>query len=558
MTYTPSNAKLRLNAQRGLTHAYGTLAQTVSGVMGSNTLTASATLATAAIRTGSVINVGASNDPYTVASVVTTTITTVEPLTTTYIALTALKVDAVETWAGNEGFGSSATQATAANRPAYIPSVTDAAARVGIEFTAAAKALPLTNTAIDNIFAGGGTVSFVIGANDAGGGSAGRVMEKVDGGGTAAWNIVTTTASGGFYRILFNQVTSGTAGAWTTGSVVALTIPQIVTLTYNSTTPTVAPVIRVVGLDVPITETATPTGTAVSDAGGALTIGNRAAGDRGLNGRLFELYMWGTIRNNWDLTKLDKYWANKYAITLFDNSAQFYGARAYDVSFPAAGTRPLILNLHGGGGDADTFETQLQYGTLVGDVAVLVFPTATKNVNGTNTWNSGGAQTFNEAPDSEYLVNLINHVTAEALSRGITVSDVYVVGHSNGGMMAYRLVIEHPEVFAGVFAISADVMIDNPNTFTGKLKHIHGENDANVPLAGGVGSGGIYYTPVIATVQEFTLVNGGTGVTSGSDLTDDFITLAGAEHIMSSLGTVLAAVPYETTFAELILDFITA
>ncbi len=139
----------------------------------------------------------------------------------------------------------------------------------------------------------------------------------------------------------------------------------------------------------------------------------------------------------------------------------------------------------------------------------------------------------------------------------MTVTEVIGVGHSNGGMMLYRLAIDHPDLLAGIFAMSADVMIPNPNTYTGRIKQIHGEDDGNVPLAGGYGVNGIYYTPVIPTVQQFTLVNGNYGVTASASLDTAFTTLPSpATHAVSSLKTALALSPYLTTLQEVIFNFV--
>lgn len=224
-----------------------------------------------------------------------------------------------------------------------------------------------------------------------------------------------------------------------------------------------------------------------------------------------------------------------------------YSGRSYYSTFPTGiSSAKMVVNLHGGGGSGAAFATQIQYGTTsIGNEAVLVFPTATNNAYGVKTWNSGGAQSFNTANDVTYLRNLIAHVKADALSRGITITDVILVGYSNGGMMSYRLIIEHPTEFAGVFAISADVMVDNPDTFTGKIEHWHGENDENVPLAGGEGVNGIYYTPVEDTVQGFTNASVSFNVIPSP-----------AAHTISSMASVLSTSPYNTTFAQLVSDFI--
>lgn len=558
MACIPQDYKLRLSSRNELTHAYATLAQTVTGTIATHTLTASSTLATASLVIGSIIRVTASNHEYTVQNVSGTVITTVEALSQSY-AGSSLKIDIVDQWNALDGYGNVATQATSTKRPAYVPGIVNG--NDAVEFNASTKALTLaTNTQTDNIFANGGTFLFIAGVDSDGGGTLGRIIEKTTSGGVAAWNIVTTTSAGGFYKILFNVVTSGTAGAWLTGSAVALTEPQIVSISYNSSTPTVPPVIRVQGYELPaITETSTPTGTVLNDAGGVYTIGNRIAADRGLDGRLMEVFAYKRVLSTWELGNIESYFANLYGYELYDNPVKYYGAREFTITKPSVvAAVPLLILLHGGGGSASTFIQQLQIGPVMGESAVLAFLTATKNNDGFRTWNSGGAQTFNNAPDSTYIANLVNHIATKVYPDYVDLDQVYLVGHSNGGMMSYRMAIEHPELFAGVFAMSADVMVTNPNTYTGRIMHYHGAEDTNVPLTGGVGSGGITYTPPLATVQLFTNANNGTGVVFSEDgLTGDFFILPSpAEHSVASLKTALTLAPYSTTLPDVIYNFI--
>ncbi len=540
-----------------MTHAYATLSQTVSGLINTDTLTASATLATAAILPGSKIHLTVSDHEYTVLTKSGVTLTVTPNLTQAYVA-SSLKIDVNQTQIGNEGYGSSATQATAGNRPALIPAYFNG--RDSLAFTMATKALTITNySQSDNIFATGGTYTTVIAPVSDGASQLGRIIEKVDGSGNSAWNLIVGSLAGGYVKVQFNRVTSGTIGTWTTtAAVVQINVPQIVTITYNDADPTTAPVIRVQGKVVAVSVTSAPTGTPISDAGGAYTIGNRAAGDRGFEGYHMIHRMWKRVLSNFEHSRQERYLALEWGTTLALVASRTYGARSYDISYPSApATVPLLICLHGGGGDASTFETQLQLGALFGETAAYIFLTATANNGGTNTWNSGGSQTFNNAPDSDYIYNLTNHVRNWLTSQGFTISEVILVGHSNGAMMAYRLAIEYPSTYSRVMAFSGDVMVSNPNTYTGKIKHVHGNDDANVPLVGGVGIGGIYYDPPQACVQQFTHVNGGNGVTAGSSLSNDFTILPSpAAHALSTTATALALAPYSTTIAQVIYNFV--
>jgi polyhydroxybutyrate depolymerase len=72
---------------------------------------------------------------------------------------------------------------------------------------------------------------------------------------------------------------------------------------------------------------------------------------------------------------------------------------------------------------------------------------------------------------------------------------LYVVGHSNGGMLAYRIAAERPEVVAAVAAVSATIggipAADEPEWTIPRPSHpvpvlaLHGRADASVPYEGG-------------------------------------------------------------------------
>jgi polyhydroxybutyrate depolymerase len=120
---------------------------------------------------------------------------------------------------------------------------------------------------------------------------------------------------------------------------------------------------------------------------------------------------------------------------------------------------PLLFVLHPSGGDGlgmrqysnyEFDELADRYGFLV------VYPDGFDN-----TWNDcRGGSPFSskrlKIDDSGFIKTLLNHeVTAHALDS----KRVFAAGWSNGGQLAYRLALEHPEDFAGVAAISASVPV---------------------------------------------------------------------------------------------------
>ena len=69
---------------------------------------------------------------------------------------------------------------------------------------------------------------------------------------------------------------------------------------------------------------------------------------------------------------------------------------------------------------------------------------------------------------------------------------VFAAGHSNGGILAYRLACEAADVFAaiGVQSSSLEMSTCQPSRPVSAI-HIHGTADRNVPLRGGKGPNGI-------------------------------------------------------------------
>lgn len=101
-----------------ITKAYQNLAATGSGTSGSTVITAAST-ETNLVQAGEKIRIGGT-DIYTVASVSTVTINTIETLTANYVAQ-PLALDRVSQWNDKSGLGNNVTQGTALNQPVYNP-----------------------------------------------------------------------------------------------------------------------------------------------------------------------------------------------------------------------------------------------------------------------------------------------------------------------------------------------------------------------------------------------------------------------------------------------------
>ncbi len=186
-----------------------------------------------------------------------------------------------------------------------------------------------------------------------------------------------------------------------------------------------------------------------------------------------------------------------------------FNGRTYRCTTPNFEERayPLALCLHGGGGSGFTFSEQMDINNTIGEDCIIVYPTATVNQDGFTAWNSGGP--FNPLVDDVAYLNSL--LAAMIDTERVDTSRIYLFGHSNGGMMCYRLICEQPTRYAGMFSMSGDLLSDipNPDTFTGKYKETHGTLDQNVPINGGYGVDSFYhidYADLYTVVPSFTNV----------------------------------------------------
>ena len=171
--------------------------------------------------------------------------------------------------------------------------------------------------------------------------------------------------------------------------------------------------------------------------------------------------------------------------------------RQYDVHVPRSygGDRlaPLIVALHGGGGDAEIMSNDEYYGLITKSEAagfVIAFPNGFSRFGGLfATWNAGkccGRARDNNIDDVGFIKTVIKSVSSEA---NIDSHRVFAIGMSNGGMMAYRLACDAPEVFRGIMSVAGT---DNTNACRPSqpvaILHIHARDDDKVLFNGGAGN----------------------------------------------------------------------
>ncbi|MGE0315330.1 MAG: PHB depolymerase family esterase [Lautropia sp.] len=191
--------------------------------------------------------------------------------------------------------------------------------------------------------------------------------------------------------------------------------------------------------------------------------------------------------------------------------------RRYVLNLPpgheAMGKVPLVIAMHGGGGSAAQFEE----GSLLTRKAdasgfAVAYPEGTaRTAIGLKTWNAGGccgSAVAQQVDDVKFIEAMIDDIAA---NWPIDLRRVHATGHSNGGMMAYRLACDLSTKIASIAPNAAALVHATcaPSRPVAVL-HMHSRRDRNVPVAGGKGVGisGVSYPSLDATIGTWVRLDG--------------------------------------------------
>jgi len=157
---------------------------------------------------------------------------------------------------------------------------------------------------------------------------------------------------------------------------------------------------------------------------------------------------------------------------------------------------PLVLVLHGAGGSADTFKGRVQFEVSGVKAVKKEFITAYPNgceigendslvCNGGN-WNG---QSVEKRGVSERCgvkdIDFIDEVIEDIRLR-YPLTQIFAFGHSKGGIFAYTLACDRPQVFSAI-GVTASTLTDATCTppVGVSIFHVHNLQDANIPFNGG-------------------------------------------------------------------------
>lgn len=203
----------------------------------------------------------------------------------------------------------------------------------------------------------------------------------------------------------------------------------------------------------------------------------------------------------------------RVAVGISHGSLEFEGQRRTYRLFIPSGTSggqklPLVVGLHGGLGSGDQFAENSRFEKLAEtEKFVAVFPDGIGR-----TWNGGnccGGAVRQDIDDTGFLAALIERLASELpVDRG----RVFMAGHSNGGMMAFRFGCEQPELVLGVAPVAGSLELPLCES-DGKtnLLAIHGDADQSHPIEGGSGPrsiAGVDFVSMADSMAHWTRAKG--------------------------------------------------
>lgn len=290
-----SGLKLWLDASdfNTLILSYNTITETISGTIGNNILTATATVA-AKIFAGNKIKVGPT-DIYTVSSVSTTIITTLETLTATYPTLTSISVGHASQWSDKSGQGSHATQGTSTAQPKYVGNSLGGKSVLAFD-GGDTLALPSTLYSIPN----GASTLFAVAKRDTEAATSTRIISMNQGAGTFGYYL-NFSATVGTVEYL-NNTALNVASTGNTN-----TNYQIITALRSGITQSIS-----INNNTPTTNT---NGAGVSGIDRAYIASNNNT-DRFLIGAIAEILIYNRALSNAEMARINRYLSTKWVTTI--------------------------------------------------------------------------------------------------------------------------------------------------------------------------------------------------------------------------------------------------
>ena len=233
--------------------------------------------------------------------------------------------------------------------------------------------------------------------------------------------------------------------------------------------------------------------------------------------------------------------------------------RAYHLYVPSGAitaTLPLLVALHGAPGNEKQFEWTSRFDGIAEANNFLVVYTdgVGTGPNGAvnRIWKGGSCCGVASRTDVDDVAFIAQLVVSLQQAYHIDPHRLVAAGHSNGGILAYRLACQISNVFAGIgFQWTSLEFAPCTPAQPVSLLHIHGTADQNIPIGGRVGQigvSGVAFNPLLDGVHTIATADGcGTSPVDTTDAANadlslslwhscsdgtavEFIKVAGAPH----------------------------
>lgn len=215
----------------------------------------------------------------------------------------------------------------------------------------------------------------------------------------------------------------------------------------------------------------------------------------------------------------------------------------YDPGTPA----PVVMLLHGFGQNGANQDAYMQFSALADEFGFLyLYPDGTVGsitepiVFSSSFWNATDqcCDFANTGVDDSGYLRAVLDETQTLFN--VDTTRVFVIGHSNGGFMAYRMACDHADLIAGIVSLAGATYFTPGDCTPSEPVHIlqiHGTLD-DTSLYSGDSPNGVPYPGAVASVETWATYDGCSlvGDTSPPPLDLDAI-LAGDETTVTRYAT---------------------
>lgn len=206
-------------------------------------------------------------------------------------------------------------------------------------------------------------------------------------------------------------------------------------------------------------------------------------------------------------------------------------------SYTGDAEAPLIVLLHGYSFTGARQDEYLKISSLADNYGfIFVAPDGTPSSGERNPrfWNASSACCNfegKEVDDSAYIASLIGKVKSEYR---IDAKRVYLIGHSNGGFMSYRMAHDHSDTIAALVSLAGadQTEMRSAPPHPVHVLQLHGTADTVIRYGGGEIQGGAY-PGAKKTVENWAMHNGCDTASSVTGALDLEGTLTGLESTVT-------------------------